>query len=74
MRTLLPASLRDRPVDRWPWELRLLFELPDDVVGSRGAIKEQSADEHGDEAGNGEHRWLDDLLSDDGSPVEWAAA
>ena len=47
MRTLLPASLRDRPVERWPWELRLLFEFPDDVPWSGGSIQRQLSDEHG---------------------------
>ena len=74
MRTLLPASLRDRPVNRWPWELRLLFELPDELVASGGSLTEQSADEQAEEAVRSERRWLDGLLSDDGSPIEWAAA
>ncbi len=75
MRTLLPASLRDRPVDRWPWELRLLFELPDDA--RRGVVAQSRSSRQTSKArrqGSGEHRWLDGLLSDDGSPVEWAAA
>ncbi|QDP95829.1 WhiB family transcriptional regulator [Microlunatus elymi] len=32
MRALVPTMLADRPIQRWPWELRLLFEFPDSAI------------------------------------------
>ncbi|QDP95082.1 WhiB family transcriptional regulator [Microlunatus elymi] len=43
MRELLPAMLAGRPVQRWPWELRLLFEFPECAIPEPRRVKRWSS-------------------------------
>lgn len=76
MRALAPGDLRDRPVDRWPWELRLLTEFPDSAIPKAKASK--FSFRHGldhDQTSDVDHVGVDHgpLAGDHDRPGWWAA-
>ena len=88
MRSLVPENVRDRPVDRWPWELRLLTEFPDTAIPKAGAAKfsfrhnldqdpadDPDGDQGGDDHAADDHGPDDHDQSDgDHGPCGWRAA